>query len=257
MLLVIDVGNTHTAIGTFSDKDLVADWRLATDRYRTADEWGQLILNLLQLEGMRREEISGAAIACVVPPLEGVLERMSRRYFKLEPVFVNRGIDSGITVIYDPPKDVGADRIANTVAAIEKYGCPAIIIDFGTATTFDAVSERGEYIGGVICPGIGISATALFEKAARLPRIDIVKPEKVVGGNTVGSMQSGLYYGYLEQVRGITKRMKEEISGESSIKVILTGGLARVFAPEMGEEAIHDPSLTLEGLRLIYERNRG
>ncbi|HUX08885.1 MAG TPA: type III pantothenate kinase [Acidobacteriota bacterium] len=257
MLLVIDVGNTHTAIGTFSDKDLVADWRLATDRYRTADEWGQLILNLLHLEGMSQEEISSVAIACVVPPLEGVLERMSGRYFKIEPMFVNRGVDPGIAVIYDAPTDVGADRIANAVAAVEKYGAPAIIIDFGTATTFDAVNGRGEYIGGVICPGIGISATALFEKAARLPRIDIVRPEKVIGGNTVGSMQSGLYYGYLEQVRGITKRMNAELAGEGRIKVILTGGLARVFAPEMGEEAVYDPTLTLEGLRLIYQRNRG
>jgi type III pantothenate kinase len=256
MLLVIDVGNTHTAIGTFSGSRLKADWRLATDRYRTADEWGQLIRNLLLLEGMEREAVSGVAISCVVPPLEGVLERMCKRYFKLEPMFVNRETDTGIQVVYDSPRDVGADRIVNAVAALEKYGAPAIVIDFGTATTFDAVNERGEYVGGVICPGIGISANALFEKAARLPRIDIVKPPKVIGDNTVGSMQAGLYYGYLEQVRGIVRRMRSEMVGGGELKVILTGGLARIFAGEM-EEAVHDPTLTLDGLRLIYEKNRG
>jgi type III pantothenate kinase len=257
MLLVIDVGNTHTAIGTYSGQQLEADWRLATDRYRTADEWGQLILNLLHLEGMEGETIAGVAISSVVPPLEGVLERMCRRYFKLEPMFVNRDVDPGIKVVYDSPRDVGADRVVNAVATVEKYGAPAIIIDFGTATTFDAVNERGEYVGGVICPGIGISANALFEKAARLPRIDIVKPAKVIGDNTVVSMQAGLYFGYLEQVRGIVKRMRKELVGEGEVKLILTGGLARVFAQEMSGEAIHDPTLTLEGLRIIYEKNRG
>ena len=254
MLLVIDVGNTNTAIGLFAGEALESDWRLATDRYRTADEWGQLVRNLLDLEGTDDAAISGISVACVVPPLEGVLERMSRRYFNVEPLFVTADSDIGVPVRYDSPRDVGADRLVNAVAAIEKYGTPSIIIDFGTATTFDAVNDKGEYVGGVICPGIGISANALFEKAARLPRVDIVKPAKIVGGNTVESMQAGLYYGYLEQVRGIVERMRVELG--SGAKVVLTGGLARVFAPEMGEEAVHDPTLTLRGLRMIYERNR-
>ena len=254
MLLVIDVGNTNTAIGLFAGETLESDWRLATDRYRTADEWGQLIRNLLDLEGTDDAAVGGMAIACVVPPLESVLERMSRRYFDVEPLFVSAGSDLGIPVSYDSPRDVGADRLVNAVAAIDSYGAPAIIIDFGTATTFDAVDDAGCYVGGVICPGIGISANALFEKAARLPRVDIVKPERVVGGNTVASMQAGLYYGYLEQVRGIVERMRAELG--VGARVVLTGGLARVFAPEMGEEAVHDPTLTLRGLRMIYERNR-
>ena len=253
MLLVTDVGNTNTAIGIFAGKRLESDWRLATDRYRTADEWGQLIRNLLRLDGMDGEAVSGVAIACVVPPLESVLERMCRRYFNLEPFFISSDMDLGMMIRYESPRDVGADRIANAVAAIEKYDPPAIIIDFGTATTFDMINAQSEYIGGVICPGIGISANALFEKAARLPRVDIVKPARVIGTDTVGSMQAGLYYGYLEQIRGIVERMRSEMPGD--VKVILTGGHARVFAKELGDEAIYDATLTLDGLRLLYERN--
>jgi type III pantothenate kinase len=253
MLLVIDVGNTNTAIGIFEGESLLTDWRLATDRYRTADEWGQLICNLMHLQKMKTEGIRAIAISCVVPPLESVLERMCRRYFKVEPLFVNHETPVGIPILYENPRDVGADRIVNAVAAVARYGAPCIIIDFGTGTTFDAVNAKAEYLGGVICPGIGISANALFEKAARLPRVDLVRPPRVIGTNTVRSMQSGLYFGYLEQVRGIVVRMREELGG--NVKVIITGGYARVFADEMKNEAVYDHTLTLTGLRLIYEKN--
>lgn len=255
MLLVADVGNTNTAIGLFECPSLLTDWRLATDRYRTADEWGQLICNLLHLQKLNPEQVSGICISCVVPPLESVLERMCRRYFEPEPLFVNHKTLSWLEIRYDNPREVGADRMVNAVAAINRYGSPCIVIDFGTATSFDAIDENSAYIGGVICPGIGISATALFEKAARLPRVDMVKPPKVIGSNTVRSMQSGLYFGYLEQVRGIVSRMLGELGGRA--KVVITGGFARIFAEEMSEEALYDRSLTLEGLRLIYEKTIG
>ncbi len=255
MLLVTDVGNTNTAVGLFEGRRLLTDWRLATDRYRTADEWGQLFRNLLRLEGIEDGAVEGVAIACVVPPLESALERMCNRYFGVQPFFVRLDMAKGMPILYDHPNEVGADRIVNAIAAVERYGAPSIIIDLGTATTFDAVNERAEYVGGVICPGVNVSANALFEKAAMLPRVDIVKPTKVIGTNTVGSMQSGLYYGYLEQMRGIVNRMQAELGGGA--KVIITGGIARVFAEELGDDAIYDRTLTLEGIRLVYERNRG
>lgn len=254
MLLVIDVGNTNTAIGIFDGERLISDWRLATDRYRTADEWGQLVSNLLHLENMENRSVTGVSVSCVVPPLESVLERMCNRYFGIQPFFVNQET-AGMPILYENPSEVGADRIVNAVAADEKYGVPCIVIDFGTATTFDVISRRTEYVGGVICPGIRISANALFEKAARLPRIDMVKPAKIIGSNTVGSMQSGLYYGYLELVRGLINRIRGELREDA--KVIITGGNARMFAEELGADVIHDSTLTLEGLRLIYQRNRG
>ena len=254
MLLVTDVGNTNTAVGIFEGKRLLTDWRLATDRYRTADEWGQLLCNLLQLQKLEPAAVGAIAVACVVPPLESVLERMCRRYFGVEPLFIGRQPTPGIKIVYETPADVGADRIANAVAAVSGYGPPCVIIDFGTATTFDAVDEHSQYVGGAICPGVGISSTALFEKAARLPRVDLVKPEKVIGTNTVGSMQAGLYYGYLELVRGIVERMRGELGAEA--RVIVTGGYARVFAEDLGDGVVLDHSLTLEGLRLIYEAER-
>lgn len=253
MLLVVDVGNTQTVIGIFREKMRLADWRLATDRYRTADEWGQLVCNLLHIKQLECEGVSGVVISCVVPPLESVLERMCLRYFNIKPLWVSGDAVPDLPIRYDNPREVGADRIVNARMARERYGPPCIIIDFGTATTFDIVGREGEYLGGVICPGIGISSNALFEKAARLPRVDLVKPASVIGRDTVHSMQAGLYFGYLELVRGIVRRIREEM-GEDS-RVVLTGGLSRVFADEMSSEAIVDPYLTLDGLRSIYARS--
>jgi type III pantothenate kinase len=255
MLLVLDVGNTNTAIGLYKGEELLNDWRLATDRYRTADEWGQLITTLLHMDDRSPDLIRAVAVACVVPPLESTIERTFKRYFDLSPFFITHEVDLGIENIYDNPAEVGADRLVNAVGALHRHGCPVIIIDFGTATTFDLVNCDRQYVGGVICPGIGISSKALFEKAAKLPRVDLVKPDKVVGTTTVKSMQSGLFFGYLEQVRGIISRIKQEI-GKNTI-VVTTGGQSRVFGSELGPDIIRDSNLTLEGMRLIYERNRG
>lgn len=254
MLLAIDVGNTNLAIGLYDGESLISDWRLATDRYRTADEWGMLLRSLLHLDSRDHERLGGIAISCVVPPLESMLERACRRYFGITPLFITNRADLGMVIRYENPNEVGADRIVNAVAAIRRYGAPAIIIDFGTATTFDVVNPEGEYCGGVICPGIGISANALFEKAAKLPRIDLVRPDRVVGSNTQASMQAGLYFGYLEQIKGIIVRIDEETGRRH--RVVLTGGLATVFAEDLGSDVILDRSLTLEGIRLIYLRNR-
>jgi type III pantothenate kinase len=254
MLLVIDVGNTNTAIGLYDGEKLLSDWRLATDRYRTADEWGQLLRSLLRLEDQDTSLIDGIAISNVVPPLDSILERSFLRYFDIVPYFVTNESDLGIEIKYDPPSEVGADRLVNAVGATEHHGCPAIIIDFGTATTFDLISCNKEYLGGVICPGIGISSNALFEKAAKLPRVDLKRPQKVVGTTTVESMQSGLYYGYLQQIKGIIELIQNDIG--KKLKVIITGGLARVFAEDLGPEVVEDQKLTLEGLRLIYNRNQ-
>lgn len=254
MLLVIDVGNTNTAIGLYDGDTLVSDWRLATDRYRTADEWGQLLRSILHLDNRERAQIHDIAIASVVPPLDSALARTCDRYFSIKPYFITHKSDLGLKILYRPPSEVGADRLVNAVAAIEGHGCPAIIIDFGTATTFDVVSCDKEYLGGVICPGIGISSNALFDKAAKLPRVDLIRPKKIVGTTTVKSMQSGLFFGYLEQIKGIISLIKEELSKETL--VIITGGLSRVFKDDLGDGVIQDETLTLEGLRLIYERNK-
>lgn len=254
MLLAIDVGNTNTAIGLFQDDNLITDWRLATDRYRTSDEWGQLLGSLLHLQKLDLDAITGIAIACVVPPLESVLERTCLRYFAMSPLFISCKSSIDLKILYEQPSEVGADRIVNAIAANDRHGFPSIIIDFGTATTFDAVNERGEYIGGVICPGINISTNALFEKAAKLPRIDLKRPEKVIGKTTVHSMRAGLYYGYLEQVNGIIARMKKEMTGNPI--VIVTGGLSGVFIEDMERDVILDSTLTLEGIRIVYYRNR-
>jgi type III pantothenate kinase len=253
MLLALDVGNTNTVIGVFEGKELRVHWRLSTRRDGTGDEYGILIKNLLDLAGLALERISAVIIASVVPPLQSSLEEMAHRYFGIAPLVVGPGIKTGMPILYDSPREVGADRIVNAVAAFEAYGGPAIVVDFGTATTFDAVSSRGEYMGGVIAPGIGIAAEALFERTAKLPRIDIGKPKSVVGKNTVASMQAGLFYGYLGLVEGIVTRMHEEMGGEPV--VLATGGLAHLILAE--SRIIHhvDPLLTLTGLRIIYERN--
>ncbi|HEY0323562.1 MAG TPA: type III pantothenate kinase [Pyrinomonadaceae bacterium] len=252
MLLAIDVGNTNTSLGVYDGDQLIAHWRLTTARERTVDEYGVHSRNLFELAGLDFKAITGVAIASVVPPLNFTLRRLAENYFHQTPLFVDHTTDTGVPILYNPPSDVGADRIVDAVAAIHKYGSPCIIVDFGTATTFDAINERGEYLGGVITPGINISSDALFARTARLPRVEIKRPSSVIGSSTVGSMQSGLYYGYAGLVDGILKRMREEL-GER-VRVIATGGLAPLIAT--GSDYIEeiDDTLTLEGLRLVYER---
>jgi type III pantothenate kinase len=254
MLLVIDVGNTNTVLGVYDGESLVAHWRLTTERSRTIDEYGIQFRNLLATASLDLSAIDAVAISSVVPPLNYTLEKVSQVYLKQPPVFVDHTSNTGITIRYTPVTDVGADRIVNSVAAVERYGAPCLIVDFGTATTFDAVSAAREYLGGVITPGIVISAEALFQRAARLYRVEIRRPEMVIGQTTSASMQSGLYYGYIGLVDGILKRMIAEIDGHP--RVIATGGLAKLIGRGSEFIEIIDENLTLEGLRLIYERSR-
>lgn len=258
MLLAIDVGNTNIVLGVFRDGQLTNSWRLATLRERTSDELGILVTDLCEHHGIVRAEISGIVMASVVPPLTGTLITMARHYFGRTPLNLEPGINTGMPVLYDNPAEVGADRVVNGIAAYERYARephrPVIVVDFGTATTFDAITAKGEYLGGVICPGPQISADALFQRAARLPRIDVRKPERVIGTNTVGSMQSGLYWGYVDMVTGLVRRVKHEL-GENAL-VVATGGLASVVAPESDVIDHIDPDLTLHGLRIVWERNQ-
>jgi type III pantothenate kinase len=254
LLLTIDAGNTNTVLGVHEGETLVASWRLTTRREQTADEYGILVRNLFSSSDLDPARISGVALASVVPPLTSVLVALSRQYLGHDPLVIEPGVKTGMPILYEPPGDVGADRIVNGVAAFAAYGGPVIVVDFGTATTFDVVTKKGEYIGGVICPGIGISADALFQRAARLPRVDVRDPGRVIGRSTVTSIQSGLYFGYAAMCEGIIARIRAELGEKAA--AVGTGGLAETLAAEIPSITAVDPVLTLTGLRLIWERNK-
>lgn len=255
MLLAIDAGNTNVTIGIFREGRILTRWRLRTVHEQTPDEWGIQMRSLFALEGVPPGGIRGVAAASVVPPLETTLTEMAHRYFGLAPMWVTGQTRTGLQILYDNPREVGADRIVNAVAALHKYGGPCIVVDLGTAITFDAVSARGEYLGGVICPGIGMSIAGLFQKTARLPMVDFRDPGRIIGTNTVASMQSGLYYGAIAMIDGIAERMAAELG--PGVQTIATGGQARMITSGSKWVKTADEDLTLEGLRLIWEMNQG
>ncbi len=254
MLLAIDVGNTNIVIGVFRGQALVHTWRLTTIRERTSDELGILITSLCERHEIRKGDISGIIVASVVPPLTGTLVTMVSEYFGRVPLLFEPAVNGGMPILIDNPGEVGADRVANGIAAFAIYGqgLPIVVVDFGTATTFDAVSAKGDYLGGIICPGPSVSAEALFQRAAKLPRIDVKKPPRVIGTSTIAAMQSGLFWGYVDMVEGLLRRMKAELGGAATI--LATGGLAPVVAPESTLIEHVDQDLTLHGLRLVWER---
>jgi len=254
MLLVIDVGNTHTVMGVFDGDKLVQDWRIRTQEDHTVDEYGILITNLYFSSRIALRDIKDIVISCVVPPLHITLEELCKKYFNISPLIIEPGVKTGMPIYYDNPREVGADRIVNAVAAYEKYKQSLIVVDFGTATTFDYISSNGEYHGGVIAPGIIISSEALFKRASKLPHVELIKPKSVIGKDTISSMQAGIVLGYASLVDGIVKRIKKEV--KSNPKVIATGGLASLIASVSETISEIDKYLTLKGLRILHERNR-
>ncbi|MEN6561734.1 MAG: type III pantothenate kinase [Acidobacteriota bacterium] len=254
MLLAFDVGNTTIAVGLFRGRKLVRSWKLETDSDRTSDEYGMIILGLFGGAGLTPGKVAGAIISSVVPPLTPVIEEVCRTSFATEPSVVGPGLKTGMPILYENPFEVGADRITAAVAAFEKYGGPVIVLDFGTATTFDAISARGEYLGGAIAPGVRISAEALYLKTAKLPRIELRKPKRAIGRTTVASMQSGLYFGYIGMVTRTIEEIRKELGREA--RVIATGGFGSQITAELDVIEAYEPDLVLEGLRIIHERNR-
>jgi type III pantothenate kinase len=258
MLLAVDIGNTTVGIGVFKDKTLVRDWRIRSDREKTSDEYSIIVLNLLGQAGLAASEISDAIISSVVPPLTPIFQSLIQALFGTKAVVVGPGLKTGVPILYENPLEVGADRVVAAAAAIDKFGGPCIVVDFGTATTFDAVSAKGEYLGGAIAPGIQISAEALAARTAKLPRVEIVPPRRAIGRTTVASMQSGIYYGYVGLVNNIIAEIKKELDprpGEK-VKVVATGGFAGEIAAEIPDIDEVEPQLVLQGLRLLFERSR-
>jgi type III pantothenate kinase len=258
VLLAIDVGNTNIVLGVFDGAELVQSWRLQTVRERTSDELGLLVDGLFAHSRIERVQIRAVIIGSVVPPLTGTIRDMAQRYFGVTALIVEPGVNTNMPILYENPAEVGADRIVNAIAAFERFGRsaarPMVVVDFGTATTLDAITAKGEYLGGAICPGVQISADALFQRAARLPRIDVRKPPRVIGRTTVGAMEAGLFWGYVGMVEGLVRRMSDELGGQALC--IATGGLAEVIAPETSLIEHVDADLTLHGLRLVWERNQ-
>jgi type III pantothenate kinase len=260
MLLALDVGNTNAVFGLYrlgtesGQPEIVASWRITTPTDQTADEFAILLHELFLLRGLQMDVVTGIAISSVVPPLDSMLRKACETYFALKPLFIEPGVKTGLPILTDHPGEVGADRIVNCVAAFEEYGGPTIVVDMGTATTFDVISRKGEFLGGAIAPGLGISATALFARAARLPRIEIKQPAKVIGTNTVDNLQIGLYYGYIGLVDGILERMIDDLG--SKTRIVATGGLAKLISGGSKYITTVNEMLTLNGLRIIYERNQ-
>jgi len=254
MLFAIDIGNTNIAMGIFHGETLVENWKIRSDAEKTCDEYKVILRGLLRSSSLDEKQITGAILSCVVPPLAPVFQGLCWGMFQIKPLTVGPGLKTGMPILYENPLEVGADRIVSAVAAFEKYGGPCIVVDFGTATTLDAVSTRGEYLGGAIAPGVRISAEALYAKTAKLPSIEILKPEKAIGRTTVSSMQSGLYFGYIGLVSALIQRFKDELGGGAA--VVATGGFASLIRSEIAAIGFHEPDLVLDGLRLLYERNR-
>jgi type III pantothenate kinase len=254
MLLAVDIGNTNVAVGIFQEETLVEHWKVRSDAEKTCDEYKVILRGLLRASHLEEAQIKGAILSSVVPPLTPVFQELCRGMFQIKPLTVGPGLKTGMPIMYENPLEVGADRVASAVASLEKYGGPCIVVDFGTATTFDALSAQGEYLGGAIAPGVRISAEALYTKTAKLPRIEIVRPERAIGRTTVTSMQSGLYYGYIGLVSSLIQRFLDELGGEAA--VVATGGFASLVHREVSSIGHYEPDLVLDGLRILYERNR-